>query len=129
MFLSLPSKATVRAAVYTEVKIIDRVDFIRTISNYPIALSYLRDRILYRIKATKRILISKEEESVELEIEEKKPIVPIKVFKDRLLERQKKSGEKLLCLYFLNLFFRMINGIYRKTVRQTILSNITESEN
>lgn len=123
MFLSLPSKATVRAAVYTEVKIIDRVDFIRTISNYPIALSYLRDRILYRIKATKRILISKEEESVELEIEEKKPIVPIKVFKDRLLERQKKSGEKLLCLYFLNLFFRMINGIYRKTV---LLSNLNE---
>lgn len=123
MFLSLPSKATVRAAVYTEVKIIDRVDFIRTISNYPIALSYLRDRILYRIKATKRILISKEEESVELEIEEKKPIVPIKVFKDRLLERLKKSGEKLLCLYFLNLFFRMINGIYRKTV---LLSNLNE---
>ncbi|XP_044766820.1 uncharacterized protein LOC123322840 [Coccinella septempunctata] len=94
LFLSLPSKATVRAAVYTEVKLIDRVDFIRTISNYPIALSYLRERINFRIKETRRNIVVKKNDHVDFDIGQKKALVPIKAFKDRLLERQRKAAQQ-----------------------------------
>ncbi|XP_045463397.1 uncharacterized protein LOC123673033 [Harmonia axyridis] len=93
LFLSLPSKATVRAAVYTEVKLIDRVDFTRTLSNYPIALSFLRERINYRIKTTKRNIVRLQDPE-DIEDHESKHLIPIKQFKDRLMERQKKAAQK-----------------------------------
>ncbi|KAK9891943.1 hypothetical protein WA026_017426 [Henosepilachna vigintioctopunctata] len=90
LFLSLPAKATVRAAVYTEVKLIDRVDFTRNISNYPIAFSYLRERIIFRIKTRKNKMLRDDND------EDDK--IPIKILKERLSRKQKgtqKSREEL----------------------------------
>ncbi|KAL3275878.1 hypothetical protein HHI36_020616 [Cryptolaemus montrouzieri] len=90
LFFSLPAKATVRAAVYSEVKLIDRVDFIRNISNYPVALSYLKDRILYRIRTSRKNIKQEASDVIELDSDDKNSLIPIKVLKDRLIEKQKR---------------------------------------
>ncbi|XP_060802937.1 uncharacterized protein LOC106141179 isoform X1 [Amyelois transitella] len=54
LFFSIPSKVTVKAATYVEIQVLRRTDFMRVAEEHPTMLTYVRNKIMERLRKSRQ---------------------------------------------------------------------------
>ncbi|CAG2061389.1 unnamed protein product [Timema podura] len=88
--LTVPAKSSVRAATYTELQVLYKVDFLRMMADYPEIHRNIRELIKLRYVSAydKEISTNKNEVLISLFVSQTREVTPIKNLKDNLRKSQ-----------------------------------------
>lgn len=96
LLMTIPAKATVRAATYTELQVIERKEFMRIMMDYPDAIINLRNDVGNRVQIAHKsnLQLSSTNIIMNLLISDVEEYRPIKLLKDNLLRKKAIKGNK-----------------------------------